>query len=97
MDRMNAEKRMRNYPPYSELTEFLDADGNWYNAKSQADMGHHPIDAVDYWNTTGKYKGARSAEVREWMLNPDNYELEFFSRNRSEGASSGKRYDPPVK
>lgn len=95
MDKMHGEGRMRNYPPLNNRTEFLDADGNWYNI-SQADMGHHPKAAVEYWNETGINHGPRSPEVREWMLDHNNYELEHFSRNRSAGARLGKTYDDPI-
>ena len=32
-----------------------------------ADMAHL-TDAVSWWNSTGRYYGAKSPEVREWML-----------------------------
>ncbi|WP_081965492.1 GH-E family nuclease [Porphyromonas macacae] len=52
-------------------------------------MGHIH-DAVTYWNETGRYLGVKSKEVRKWMLDSDNYILEYFSTNRSKGAKSGK-------
>lgn len=60
-------------------------------------MGHIH-DAVTYWNETGRYLGAKSKEVRKWMLDSDNYILEYFSTNRGKGAKLGKTatYLPPV-
>ena len=64
-----------------------------YETYGKVEAGH--VDAVVYWNTKGKYTGARSKEVREYMTNPDNYYLELNSYNRSEGAKLGIRYDDP--
>lgn len=58
----------------------------------ECDMGHYPVDAVTYWNTTGYKHGPKSPEVRQWMLDPDNYMLQPSSYNRSEGAKLGKTY-----
>lgn len=94
-------ERMRNEKPprireKNGVTQFQSRkDGEWYDLE-QADMAHYPKDAVEYWNTEGKYHGAKSEEVREWMLNSDNYELEYRSHNRSDGAKLNKRYEPPV-
>lgn len=44
-----------------------------------------------------RHHGARSPEVREWMLDADNYYLEHFSINRSQGAQLGEIYLPPLK
>lgn len=106
MDRMFHENpsRMRNYPPMNEDTEFFDsANKRWYNV-SEADMGHSRIDAVDFWNRGDKKKkikpgrklGPKHPEVRKWMLDSDNYELQHNSTNRSKGASSGKSYLDPI-
>ncbi len=70
-------------------------DGIWYSL-GEMEMGHK-IDAVKWWNETGRYYGPRSKEVREWMLDPNNYELEHFSRNRSRGAKLIEKYLDPVK
>jgi hypothetical protein len=59
---------------------------------SKCDMGHHPVDAVTYWNDTGYQHGAKSPEVRQWMLDPNNYELQPSSYNRSLGALSTETY-----
>lgn len=62
---------------------------------SECDMGHHPVNAVDYWNSEGIKHGPRSAKVREWMLDPNNYELQPSSYNRSEGAKLRRTYQDP--
>ncbi|MEO7589308.1 MAG: GH-E family nuclease [Arachnia sp.] len=59
---------------------------------SKCDMGHAPVDAVTYWNTTGMGHGAKSPEVRKWMLDSGNYELQPSSWNRSQGAKLGQTY-----
>jgi hypothetical protein len=81
-----------------KATHFMSRrDDNWYDL-DLADMSHKNfdghVDAVVYWNTEGRFKGAKSKEVREWMLNPDNYYLEHRSYNRSEGANL-EGYKPP--
>ncbi len=98
MDRMFNEDppRIRNYPPISERTQFFDSkDQTWYNI-SEADMGHSPVNAVDYWNDTGIKYGAKHPKVREWMLDSDNYELQYYKNNRSDGAKLGKTYKDPI-
>ncbi|MFK3873766.1 hypothetical protein [Pseudoalteromonas rhizosphaerae] len=76
-------------------TQFKDSKGNWHPL-SQADMSHDPIDAVKWWNTTGRQYGAKSKEVREWMLDPNNYTLDHYSLNRSAGAQLKETYLPPI-
>lgn len=78
-------------------------DGNWHSL-DEVDMAHMPTDAVTYWNNHGRFLGRSAdggppAEVRNWMENLDNYEPQWRTQNRSEGASlsaSGVRYQPPV-
>ncbi len=73
----------------------------WYHIDSM-DMGHLH-DAVTYWNESGPWGsagrtyGPRSPEVRTWMLDPANYELEHYSINRSRGSILGQttRYRDP--
>lgn len=60
---------------------------------SKVDMSHSPVDAVDYWNDTGRSLGARSEQVREWMLNSDNYTILPREVNR---ASTRNTYLPPI-
>ncbi|MGG6313990.1 HNH endonuclease [Paenibacillus macerans] len=96
-------ERMRNEnPPKIRTTrdgqmEFMASNGGWYPIE-QADMAH-VHDAVTWWNNTGRNYGAKSPEVREWMNKSDNYVLDHFSLNRSEGAKLGQRerYLPPLK
>ena len=68
-------------------------DGKWYDI-NEADMAHI-TDAVKWWNRKGRYYGAKSKTVREFMLNEENYILEHFSYNRSQGAKLPDRYLPP--
>ena len=68
-------------------------DGKWYPIKD-ADMAHI-TDAVVWWNQKGRFYGPKSKEVREFMTNAENYVLEHFSHNRSQGAKLGVTYLPP--
>ena len=72
---------------------FQSTDKKWYSIKD-ADMAHK-TDAVKYWNSKGGYHGAKTKEVRGWMRDPDNYELEYYSQNRSKGALLTDRYKDP--
>ncbi|TFY89543.1 type IV secretion protein Rhs [Pseudomonas kairouanensis] len=72
---------------------FQSTDKKWYSIKD-ADMAHK-TDAVKYWNSKGGYHGAKTKEVRGWMRDPDNYELEYYSHNRSKGAQLTDRYKDP--
>ncbi|MCC2506186.1 HNH/ENDO VII family nuclease [Bacillus cereus] len=62
---------------------------------SKSDMAHL-TDAVSWWNSIRHY-GAKSKEVRKWMLDSVNYELDHFSLNRLAGAKLSERYLPPTK
>jgi Pretoxin HINT domain/Domain of unknown function (DUF4280)/HNH/ENDO VII superfamily nuclease with conserved GHE residues len=92
-------ERMKNEVPPSamELPDgtkmFKDSKGNWHDI-SKADMAH-TTDAVTWWNQTGRNHGARSKEVRDWMRDSNNYRLDHYSINRSEGAKLGQRYSLP--
>lgn len=70
-----------------------------YNGHSlkDYDMGHNPTDAVTKWNEEFSNLGYEEgrALAREWMKDPDIYELELASENRSKGAKSGERYKDP--
>ncbi|WP_336077939.1 phage baseplate assembly protein V [Paenibacillus sp. 203] len=95
IDRMKKE-----VPPKIRTTrdgdmEFMASDGKWYPL-DQADMAHL-TDAVSWWNSKGRYYGAKSPEVREWMLDSDNYVLDHYSLNRSAGAKLNETYLPPDK
>lgn len=56
----------------------------------------HKTDAVTWWNNTGRFFGPKAAEVRQFMLNSDNYMFQMRSENRSAGASLGVTYLPPA-
>ena len=74
---------------------FKDVDGNKYSLRN-AHMGHNPEDAVSYWNRCGRYHGAKSQVARKWMLDSNNYRLEYELGNCSRGAKSKERYKMPV-
>ncbi|PFK49023.1 GH-E family nuclease [Bacillus cereus] len=75
--------------------QFKASDGVWYDL-SKSDMAHL-TNAVSWWNSIGRHYGAKSKEVRKWMLDSVNYELDHFSLNKSAGAKLGERYLPPTK
>ncbi|MGH0796964.1 hypothetical protein ACQVTT_22700 [Bacillus mycoides] len=95
IERMKNENPPRIRTTRRGITEFKASDGEWYEL-SQADMAHR-TDAVSWWNSVGRHYGAKSKEVRKWMLDSDNYELDHYSLNRSAGAKLGERYLPPTK
>ncbi|NLE97994.1 MAG: hypothetical protein GX596_08405, partial [Propionibacterium sp.] len=73
-------------------------DGNWY-PYDELNMGHHPIDAVVYWNNVGRFHGPKAPAVVEWMNDPDNYLLQPGPINQEDGrimGASGFTYQPPV-
>ena len=57
--------------------------GRWVKLE-ETEMGHLE-DAVKYWNRDGYKLGPKSKAVRQWMKDPDNYELQPKSENRSQG------------
>jgi RHS repeat-associated protein len=92
INRMKAEGKIRSS---FKGPEFQASDGEWYPL-SEADMAHEPMDAVKYWNTTGRKHGPKSKQVRKWMLDSKNYTLDHYSLNRSAGAKLKERYEPPL-
>ncbi|MFB8375149.1 hypothetical protein [Paenibacillus taichungensis] len=68
---------------------------------STANMAHRNdpphTDAVTWWNNVGRNYGAKSKEVRDWKLDSNNYVLDHYSLNRSDGAKLGQKYLPPKK
>lgn len=87
--------RMQKMGKYNITTkQFLNARNNTWLPESKADMGHI-IDASVWWNSNGRFKGPKAPEVLTFMKDPDNYELEESSQNRSRGASSPD-YLPPA-
>ncbi|MEH8033032.1 RHS repeat-associated core domain-containing protein [Gallibacterium anatis] len=92
IERMRAEGKVVGY---GSRIQFQDSNGIWRSIKD-ADMAHK-IDAVSWWNSVGRQYGARSPEVRNWMKNSDNYYLEYYSINRSQGAKIQETYLPPLR
>ncbi|NYT59223.1 DUF4150 domain-containing protein [Alcaligenaceae bacterium] len=90
--KMRDDKTLRDKP--NGEVEFKASDKNWYPLKD-ADMAHK-TDAVSYWNDVGRFTGPKSPAVRKWMLDSDNYILDHFKFNRSEGAKLGINYLPPL-
>ena len=91
-ERMRKEKKIDVRRDGTEI--FMDSEGKWHPIED-ADMAHK-IDAVSWWNNEGRFYGPKSEEVRNFMLNPDNYYLEYFAINRSQGAKLGETYLPPI-
>jgi hypothetical protein len=94
MDRMKSESTLRE-SVMDDGMEFQASNGNWYPL-SEGDMAHK-VDAVSWWNETGRQFGPKSPEVRAFMLDADNYTLDHYSINRSLGAKLGQTYLPPTK
>lgn len=95
--RMRDEGTLRDNPDTGRPEVYDPRTGDYIDIKD-TDMGHKH-DAVDYWNTEGKYHGPKDQRVRDWMLDPKNYELEPAygpGGNRSRGAQNGQTYDPPA-
>ena len=88
--------KLRRTSQIPEGAVFKDVDGKKYSLRN-AHMGHNPEDAVSYWNRCGRYHGAKSQAVRKWMLDPNNYRLEYGPGNCSRGAKSKERYKKPRK
>jgi RHS repeat-associated protein len=65
-------------------------------SSATCDQAHVPVDAVRYWNSTGRWLGARAPEIRNWMLNPENYTIQPRGMNRSAGGSLPDEYKPPI-
>jgi hypothetical protein len=81
-----------------EGTFFQTPNKKWHPI-NEADMSHID-DAVTWWNNTGREFGAKTEEIRDFMLNSKNYELDHFSINRSKGSKLGQtengKYLPPL-
>jgi hypothetical protein len=91
VDRMRAEGKIRGAPPNEEV--FHAPSQQWYPL-AECEMGH-TTDAVTWWKKEGMYYGEKSDIVRDWMLDPNNYELEPGGINASRGAKLTDRYVPP--
>ena len=73
--------------------EILNSEGQWV-AASSTDMSHIK-DAVKAWNEGLNKTGPRSPEVRQFMKDPSNYELDSSNINRSKGAKLRETYIEP--
>lgn len=91
IERMTAEGRIVDSP---EGKLFLDGNGDWRPLKD-ADMSHIES-AVEYWNREGYLYGPKSENVREFILDSDNYYLEYYGINRSQGAQLNEVYRDPI-
>ncbi|MDD9946974.1 MAG: FG-GAP-like repeat-containing protein [Myxococcales bacterium] len=68
----------------------------WLPFDGDIHMGHIE-DAVTWWNKVGYKFGPRSAQARQFMLNPDNYRFEYGPMNASNGAQLGQTYRRPFR
>jgi len=76
---------------------FSEETGRWYLVDSpDTHMGHHPEDAVDWWNREGYEHGSKSQPVRDWMLDPNNYRFEYGPSNSARGGATPSRYRAPL-
>lgn len=95
-ERMRQEGNLKYDPDLGEDV-FKAEDGNWYPVdRPNVHMGHHPVDAVDWWNSTGRQYGARSPEVRQWMLDSNNYRFEYGPLNSARGGATTSTYLDPI-
>ncbi|WP_123726570.1 RHS repeat-associated core domain-containing protein [Pseudomonas protegens] len=91
IERMRGEGRIRGTGDRMQFKS--STDNQWYRVQD-ADMAHL-TDAVKYWSQKGGYYGPKSKEVRAFMRDSKNYELEYFGHNRSQGANLPDRYRNP--
>ncbi|OEZ95885.1 hypothetical protein DUGA2_64320 [Duganella sp. HH101] len=73
----------------------VNPNGTTVRIGANVDMAHQ-IDAVTWWNQTGRFYGPKSPEVRQFMLDPNNYMLQLGSTNSAAGARLGETYLPPA-
>jgi hypothetical protein len=91
---MMRQGRLKDFPDGQRMA--FDPARGW-RPISEFDMGHKAgVDVVHYWNTFGRYTGARSTEMRDFMNNPASYELMHRSVNRSGGAKLRAQYLEPA-
>jgi hypothetical protein len=83
--RMRSQKKITG-PPGQEMV-YHEPTKQWYPI-DQCDMGH-THDAVTWWNREGYFYSPKSAKIRAWMLEADNYELEPRRINTGRGAALG--------
>ena len=101
IERMRKEGRIQGEGPLLRQNpnnlRVLGSNGNWHLIDENIDMAHI-VDAVSWWNQTGRHFGAKAPEVRNFMLDSNNYKLEPRGLNRSAGAKLGRiqKYLLPV-
>jgi hypothetical protein len=99
VERMRAEGKIQGEGPLlpgnPNNLKVLGRDLQWYDIDHTVDMAHK-VDAISWWNEVGRQKGARTQEVRKFMLDSDNYHLEPQKFNRSDGAKLHQVYLPPT-
>ncbi|SFQ14677.1 HNH/ENDO VII superfamily nuclease with conserved GHE residues [Psychrobacillus psychrotolerans] len=61
----------------SQENKIQDGENKW-RPLNEAAMAHK-TDAVTWWNEVRRDYGPKSKEVREWMLDSNNYYLEHYS------------------
>jgi hypothetical protein len=93
IDQMAQQGKIMDDPVFGKM--FMDSKGEWRQMKF-GDMSHK-TDAVSWWNSTGRNYGAKAPEVRKWMLDPDNYVIDYYKINRSAGGKLTERYLPPLR
>lgn len=86
IDRMLADESNDDTSLYREgskifmKTKYSEADLSLTDDATHLDMGHiYP--AVKFWNEIGRYTGAQSSCVRSFMLDPNNYRIQYGRRN----------------
>ena len=95
-ERMRREGNLR-YDPELGEDVFRADDGIWRPVdRPNVHMGHHPVDAVDYWNDTGRHLGPRHPTNDAWMRNSNNYRFEYGPENSARGGATPSRYLPPT-
>ena len=100
--KMRSMGKIRGKAPNLEVkVELPNGKDGWLPVKSsKIQLGHKPEDAVKWWNRKGREYGPQHPEVKKWMKDPKNYELEHKvvnERNGRELAEKGVRYLEPLK
>jgi RHS repeat-associated protein len=94
LDRMKKDNLVRVRNGETEVwSKVSDTKSQWVKFKD-TDMAHIK-DAVKYWNETGWKTGLKSPAVRRFMLDSENYMLQYGRYNRSLGARLGIVYRAP--
>ena len=75
-----------------EVLFYSNDDKSWHKL-SEGNMGHI-VNAVDAWNEKYYKYGKKSEKVREFMKDPNNYEIQTEHANKSAGAKLGTYRDP---